>query len=285
MLVGQCGDVRIMTWNLQGRVGQWQQRHDAIVGVLGDLAVDVVTVQESWVEPGGATQAAVLADRLGMWAVTAADLAGFDSYPQAPYWVVNAMVSRWPLSIEVARPLHDEHGQPTWRHALVARVARPDDQGGEFLVVGTHLEHGLDRSATRQAQLRDLGTIVVEVAGDRLARSGRPPIVLAGDLNAVPWSDEVRGLTGASAPLVDGLVFIDAWEAAGNTGRGATWSLANPLVPRRAAYPERRLDYVMVSWPRQRNAGHVASCWLAANAPVDGVWPSDHFGVVADIEM
>jgi endonuclease/exonuclease/phosphatase family metal-dependent hydrolase len=266
-------------------VGQWQDRHAAIVHVLGDLTPDVVTLQESWVEPNGATQADAMAADLGMYAVTAADLAGFDRYPNAPYWVVNAVLSRWPVEIEVARSLHDEHGEPTWRHALVARVQRPDNEGGQFVVVGTHLEHGLDRSATRRAQLTHLAATVVEVLGDRLARSAQLPAVLAGDLNAVPWSDEVRSLTGASVPLVDGLVFVDAWEAAGNTGRGATWSSANPLVPKRAVYPDRRLDYVLVSWPRLRNAGHVSACHLAGTEPVSDVWASDHYCVVADLDL
>jgi endonuclease/exonuclease/phosphatase family metal-dependent hydrolase len=282
--VGQGEGVRVATWNVQGRAGDWQERHAAIVHVLDVLAPDVVTLQESWVEPHGATQAAALGDELGMHAVSAADLAGFDRYPTAPYWVVNAVLSRWPLDIEVARPLHDEHGEPTWRHVVMARVQRPDDEGGPFVVVGTHLEHGLDRSATRRAQLTHLAATVVEVLGDRPARAAGLPAVLAGDLNAAPWSDEVRSLTGASVPLVDGLVFVDAWEAAGNTSRGATWSAANPLVPKRAVYPDRRLDYVLVSWPRRQGAGHVAACHLAGTEPVAGVWPSDHFCVVADID-
>jgi len=277
--------MRVVTWNLQGRVGAWADRARAVATVLDALDPDVVTLQESWVEPSGATQAAHLATELGWYSVTAADLAGFDLYPQAPYWVVNAVLSRWPLTVETAVPLHDEHGEPTWRHALLARVARPDAEGGSFLVVGTHLEHGLDRSATRQAQARHLARVVAGALGDRATWSDALPAVLAGDLNAVPWSDEVRGLTGASAPLVDGLVFVDTWEAAGNTGRGETWSSANPLVPKRAVYPDRRLDYVMVSWPRRRHAGHVAACQIAGTAAVDGNWPSDHYAVVADIDM
>lgn len=277
--------MRIATWNLQGRVGEWQDRERAVVAVLDELDPDVVTLQESWVEASGDTQAEHLAQELGLHAVTAAELAGFDRYPQAPYWVVNAVLSRWPLRMEVARPLRDEHGEPTWRHVLITTVLRPEDEGGPFPVVGTHLEHGLDRSATRQAQARHLAASVAEVLGDRPTRSTQLPAVLAGDLNAVPWADEVRGLTGASAPLVDGLVFVDAWEAAGNTTRGETWASANPLVPKRAVYPDRRLDYVMVSWPRRRNAGHVSACRVAGTEPVDGVWASDHFAVVADLDL
>lgn len=277
--------MRVATWNVQGRVGDWRERHKAIVEVLDGLAPDVVALQESWVEPEGATQAQLMADELGMFAVSAAGLAGFDRYPSASFWVVSAVLSRWPVVIEAARPLRDEHGEPTWRHALVVRVRRPEEEGGEVVVVGTHLEHGLDRSATRRAQLTDLAGMVTEVLGDRSTRAANLPAMLAGDLNAVPWSDEIRSLTGASVPLVDGLVFVDAWEAAGNTDRGATWSSANPLVPKRAVYPDRRLDYVMVSWPRRRGAGHVAACHLAGTEPVAGVWPSDHFCVVADIDL
>ncbi len=277
--------VRVVTWNLQGRVGDWRERERAIVATIDGVRPDVVTVQESWVEAGGATQADVIAGELGWHAVTAAELAGFARYPDAPYWVVNAVLSRWPLAVEAVHPLDDEHGRPTWRHALVVRVDRPAGEGGPFPVVGTHLEHGLDRSATRVAQARHLATTVAEVLGDRARRSTRLPAVLAGDLNAVPWSDEVRALTGAAEPLVEGLVFVDAWDAAGHTDRGATWSAANPLVPKRAVHPDRRLDYVMVSWPRRRNAGHVASCSLAGTEPVDGVWASDHFAVVAEIDM
>lgn len=144
--------VRIVTWNVQGRVGDWTAREGAITDELDRLGADVVTLQESWVEPGGATQAAVLAEHLGLHAVTAAELAGFDRYPTAPYWVVNALLSRWPVELVRAKPLPDEHGEPTWRHVLVARVLRPGEQGGSFLAAVAHLEHGLDRSPTRRAQ-------------------------------------------------------------------------------------------------------------------------------------
>jgi len=273
------------TWNVQGRVGDWTAREGALAAELGAIAPDVVALQESWVEPDGATQAAVLAERLGLHAVTAAELSGFDRYPGAPYWVVNALLSRWPLQLVIARPLPDEHGEATWRHVLVARVQRPEAEGGPFLAVGTHLEHGLDRSPTRRAQTAALVREVSACLGEADARKHANPAVLGGDLNAVPWSDEVRGLTGTAGPHVPGLVFVDAWDAAGNEGRGDTWASTNPRVPRRAAHPNRRLDYVMVSWPRRRGAGHVASCALAGTTPVDGVWASDHYAVVADIDL
>ncbi len=273
----------MVTWNVQGRVGEWRERADALATELKAIDPDVVALQESWVEPGGATQAADVAGELGFHCATAAVLAGFDRYPEAPYWVVNALVSRWPLTVLVTEPLPDEHGAPTWRHALVCRAERPAADGGPVLVAGTHLEHGLDRSATRQAQSAALVRHLADCLGDPEARGGGLPAVLGADLNAVPWSDEVRALTGAAPGPVPGLVLVDAWDAAGNEGRGDTWSTTNARVPRRAVHPNRRLDYVMVTWPRRRGAGHVQRCWLAGTAPIAGVWPSDHHAVVADL--
>lgn len=277
--------MRVMTWNVQGRAGDWAGRHGALRSWIRRADPDVLTLQESWVEPDGATQAARLAEELGLHAVTAADLAGFDRYPQASYWVVNAVLSRWPLSVERLCPLPDEGGEPTWRHALVSRVHRPDDQGGPFVAAGTHLEHGLENSARRGAQLAALVGHLAEALGDETRRRESLPAILAGDLNCTPESDEYRRATGLAPGTVPGFALVDAWTAAGNTDPGHTWSAANPLVPRLAIHPHRRLDYVMVSTPRRQGAGHVHRCSLTATTAADGVWASDHFAVVAEVEM
>jgi endonuclease/exonuclease/phosphatase family metal-dependent hydrolase len=277
--------MRIMTWNVQGRHGEWADRHAALRSWIERTAPDVLTLQESWVEPDGTTQAARLGEELGMHAVTAADLAGFDRYPQAPYWVVNAVLSRWPLTIERLCPLPDENGEPTWRHVLVTRVHRPADEGGPFIAAGTHIEHGLEQSARRSTQLTALVNHLAEVLGDETQRRESLPAILAGDLNCVPESDEYRRATGLSAGAIPGFTLVDAWTAAGNTDPGHTWSARNPLVPRLAIHPHRRLDYVMVSTPRRPGTGHVHGCSLAGTEAADGVWASDHFAVVAEVGM
>jgi endonuclease/exonuclease/phosphatase family metal-dependent hydrolase len=168
---------------------------------------------------------------------------------------------------------------------LIASVDRPDEEGGPFLAAGTHLEHGLDRMLTRSAQLAHL---IAEVS-DAISPSGtwrdELPALIAGDFNAVPWSDEIRHATGASTPFVPGFVLVDAWEACGNERRGDTWSSANPLVPRRAVYPNRRLDYITTTFPRRRNCGSFQSCELTGLEAIDGVQPSDHYAVVAEVAL
>ena len=61
-----------------------------------------------------------------------------------------------------------------------------------------------------------------------------------------------------------------------------TYTERNPYV-NHSAWPERRLDYVMVGWPRPRPAGNPASVALFGLEPVDEVIPSDHWGVVAEL--
>ncbi len=277
--------MRIMTWNVQGRTGDWAGRHGALRSWIERTEPDVLTLQESWVEPGGATQADRLAGELGLHAVSAAELAGFDRYPEAPYWVVNAVLARWPLSVERLCALPDEHGEPTWRHVLVTRVHRPEEQGGPFVAAGTHLEHGLEQSARRSVQMTALVTHLADALGEESLRRGSLPAILAGDLNCTPESDEYRRATGLAAGAVPNFTLVDAWTAAGNTDPGHTWSAANPLVPRYAIHPHRRLDYVMVSTPRRSGVGHVRRCDLAGTAAVEGVWASDHFAVVAEVMM
>jgi hypothetical protein len=81
-------------------------------------------------------------------------------------------------------------------------------------------------------------------------------------------------------------VFSDAWEQAGH-GPGWTWCRDNPYTSD-SAWPNRRLDYLLVSWPRPKPVGNPLSARLVGIEAglVDGaaVWPSDHAAVVAEFQ-
>jgi endonuclease/exonuclease/phosphatase family metal-dependent hydrolase len=107
------------------------------------------------------------------------------------------------------------------------------------------------------------------------------PPVLCGDFNADPDTDEIRALTGRRATFERRQAFIDSWETAGE-GPGHTWTVENPYAALDLE-PSRRIDYVFVGFPKQGGAGHAVAARTAGLEPVEGVVPSDHLAVVADL--
>ena len=104
------------------------------------------------------------------------------------------------------------------------------------------------------------------------------------DLNAEPDADEIRLLGGhKTAPVVPGLVLVDAWGYADPMTPGWTWDRRNPYVAA-TGEPSSRIDYVLVGLPTASGAGRVRSVRLIGDRPVDGVWPSDHAGVLAELQ-
>lgn len=262
--------LRVMTWNVWWRFGQWRERQPAIAQVLVDSGADLVGLNEVWVEEGGVNQAEVLGRRLGFH-VAHGDLRFHEGLA-----FTNAVLSRWPIERSRCVRLPDAGGAPGHRQAVAVHVQAP---WGPTLFVSTHLDWRFDASPTRQAQVAELCRLVAEERPD--PETGYPAI-LTGDLNAVPHADEIRMLTGARPVPVAGLTFVDAWEVAGGGAPGHTWDGANPHLAD-AAHPNRRLDYVLVSWPRPKPRGSVSAVRLAGADPIGGVVPSDHLAVVADL--
>src|SRR5215470_17133727 len=122
--------------------------------------------------------------------------------------------------------------------------ARVDAPGGTLPMFTTHLTYGLGRSQVRTAQVRRLAEFVAEHAADCTY-----PAVVTGDLNAEP---------------------------------GFTWDHHNGYLAG-SKLPDSRIDYVLAG-PARQGRGRLRSAALAGAAPVDGVWPSDHFAVVAELQ-
>jgi endonuclease/exonuclease/phosphatase family metal-dependent hydrolase len=271
-----------MTWNLWWRFGPWEERFAAIVATIAAENPDVVCLQELWASDGSvspvADQAQLLAEALGMyWART-----------ESPFWngysFANAVLSRWPISDPLTHVLPDHEGKPSHRRALLCTVTPPEHENtqpivGPFKVISTHFEFRFDRSVTRQAQARSIAELVAQHQTDPATSF---PVIVGADTNAQPNSDEMRSLLGLSEPLVRGHIFHDCWALAGDESPGYTWSDRNPYLAN-ASWPRRRIDYLLVSWPRPKGIGTPTACWLAGTAPVNGIMPSDHFAVVADL--
>ena len=262
--------MRILTWNLWWRYGPWEQRREAIAATLAEARPDVCGLQEVWAAPGE-NLAAELAGRLGMHWCWAAGRPG-------PRGAVDRQRDPQPLADRRAREATLPAGGLAGE-ARVAAHARIEAPGGALPLFTTHLTYGVGRSLVRTEQVRALAAFVAEHAAD----CAYPPVV-TGDLNAEPGSDELRLLGGVlTAPAVPGLVLVDAWRYADPGDPGFTWDHRNGYQAG-TVLPDSRIDYILSGLPRQ-GLGQVRWAGLGGTAPVDGVWPSDHFAVVADLDQ
>jgi endonuclease/exonuclease/phosphatase family metal-dependent hydrolase len=259
--------VRVVTWNVWGRYGAgWEQRQLALEDVLAGVAPDVICLVEAWRE-GESDQPGKIADRLEMpYHHFVGDWIQED-------WVSGiGLICRWPMSEPERRPLCSDDGADLGQalHVVV------DGERGPIQLFAATLTHPLDASAIRQSQVKQLARFVHESA------SRRDPVIVCGDFNAGPDSDEIRMLTGRCATAVPHMVFYDSWEMAGDGSPGYTWSNRNPIAAL-GLYPDRRFDYIFSAWPRRGGVGHPMHCALLGVRPPDQDQISDHYGVVADL--
>lgn len=264
--------VRVVTWNLWWRLGNWEWRASAIAEILEGLRPDLVCLQEVWQE-GGDNQAALLGERLGMTSAFARDRTE-DEVDQGV-----ALLSRWPLADVASRTLPVPSDV---RDANVALRAVVEGPRGPLLLATTHLIPYPHRSEWRERQIRALVDFVAEGHPRATDHHGRS--IVAGDFNAPPDSDEIRLLTGRRSPHAPGWVFLDAWETAGDGTPGYTMAKANPnSAP--LLLPDLRWDYIFVRWPSGRpgGLGHPVCAEVAGGQAKNGVIPSDHYAVVADL--
>ncbi|PZF81568.1 endonuclease/exonuclease/phosphatase family protein [Jiangella anatolica] len=261
--------MRAMTWNVWWRFGdEWMERQIGIAATLATHRPDIVGLQETWATRES-SQAAVLAAPLGMHSVFGG--------PSLPHPIEEpghdgvglglAILSRWPI-------------RHAWTHRLpssrdqvpVALIAAVDHPTGRLHVVCVCAEHHAHLAEDHLAQTRELAALATDLSalGD--------PVLLLGDLNAGPDTPEIAALTG------DGTV-TDAWTASGADGDGVTLSAALPMAPLGATKQlNRRIDYILFRAPDGTKPPKVHTATVL-DQPVGGLYPSDHFAVVADLEL
>jgi endonuclease/exonuclease/phosphatase family metal-dependent hydrolase len=255
--------VRVVTWNVWGLNGPWRERESAILDILRDARPDIVVLTESWAK-GDDRQCSRFAEPLGLPHHTFSGVTAQED-PAALSGV--AVLSRWPISRKTSPVLGECHVQ-------YAEISGPR---GPIHAYGLGMDAWwLDESRARQDATRDL---LYEV---QAAQDDRAPLVVCGDFNADPDSDEIRLLRGRTAAVVPGLAFYDAWEVTNPDTPGFTWSNRNPWAAQ-LLWPDRRIDYIFSAAPRRGGAGHPVAAALLGTEPVDGTYASDHYGLQVDL--
>jgi endonuclease/exonuclease/phosphatase family metal-dependent hydrolase len=262
--------LRAVTVNIWNRQGIWERRLPLLRAGLAALAPDVVGLQEV-LAFGGTSQADELAAGLG-WHVH-----------YGPAWAIgggltmgNALLSPWPFARTDVLPLP---APPDLDSRSVAHAVL-DAPCGQVPVFCTHLTFQLHRSDARCAQVRALADHVTALFPPD--RDPFPPILL-GDFNADPDADEMRFLRGLTPLGGRSVYFADAWAATRPGEPGWTYDRKNPCAFR-SREPSRRIDYIYMRGPDRALRGEPLAARLVLDEPDGGTWPTDHFGVFAEIQ-
>ncbi len=251
--------LRILTLNVWNREGPWPQRLALLQSWLQRLQPDLIGLQE------------------------VKDIEHLEEICGSEYqaaWMGNevsgiAVAARWPIR------QHEELtllGEGTGPGGAALRTVVDTPQGPVSFCCATTYFYLPSHGHWRERQMPQLARFARGNGG----RNDLPPI-LVGDFNAHDQAAEIRYLKGLQSLAESSTYFVDAWEFAGDGTDGTTWSRRNGFASG-WLLPNRRIDYVFVGHPRLPDgAGLVESCQVVCDQAVDGVWPSDHFGVYATL--
>jgi endonuclease/exonuclease/phosphatase family metal-dependent hydrolase len=255
---------------LVGHAEHLERRLEIALEELRRLDPDVLGLQEASTSRGRGNVAQRIAGALGFHHVYAPAtvrifhgetmgriLSALLNFTEGP-----AIVSRFPIVAWEAVDLPRCGSTYEARVLLHAEIEAP---WGTFPVFSTHTRG--DPCHTRR---------VAELVA---TRRGHRPAVLMGDFNAAEGSPAIAALTEEAG-------FVDAFRAANPGAPGFTvWQRVE--APERMA--RRRVDFVFLV-PGQATAGRVLRSQVVLDRPrhlEDSVvlWPSDHYGVLAEIEV
>jgi endonuclease/exonuclease/phosphatase family metal-dependent hydrolase len=263
--------LRVLTLNVQNDEGD-PRRTGLLNRELRRLEPDLVALQEVCY-PTERDHLAELLAGTGLHATHQSQVLD-DVPPHVERYGGTAVATRWPhrvVEVLEHRP-RDARDWHWWTLAVSADVPGLGEQ--PFIVATTPWELTAQSARARQA---------VEIIDLDARHRATLPTIIAGDLNASPDDASITHLTRH---------YADAWTVAGR-GPGYTWSVDNPLaaaeIDRLIGQPghRRRIDYVLVgcaSAHPQAQADIVAAS-LVCDRPVDGVWLSDHAGVMVDLDV
>ena len=281
--------MRALTINLFAHHGDWPARREVLRDGLRRLRPDVVTLQEAIVD-GTYDQAVELLGPDYAVVHQQRGLIGDGRHHGA------SVASRWPVVATHEVDLHLT--ERTWDYSCGAVIAEVDAPVGRLLVAC----HGNSWAwwAERERELQALALLrrIEDLVADEPAH-----VVIGGDFNATPETASMRLFTGRQS--LDGFstAYRDCWESVHGDDRGWTVDPANPLraivqqgwtfapanplsaVDEPCLDRGRRIDYLLVRCGDHGPTLRVTDCRLALHEPVGGVQPSDHYGVVADLDV
>lgn len=261
--------LRIVSFNLWNDASEHDRRMEVLMPQLIALQPQVVGLQEVRQSEGGLRQAELIAKALRAdWRFSVVD-ARSQGGP-----IGNAVLSRLPIVSEATLTLPTDRPDDA-RNALRCDIETPT---GRMPFITTHLSWELDAAPTRERQV---------VLLDEWARRdpGGLPAVMVGDFNCPPDSLVHQFLTGRASLLGRGTYWRDAYQRRHPHSDGYTWSARNPYVVRNVER-NRRIDYIFVGPMSDHGPGAILHSRVVLDLPnSNDIYPSDHFGVFAEVAL
>jgi endonuclease/exonuclease/phosphatase family metal-dependent hydrolase len=262
--------MRVLQLNMWARYGPYADRRPRLRRLFEELGPDLIALQEVDHGSDGSSQADELLDGLG-YDVRYTPHPG-DRHPGI------AVASRLEVLADDVRELG---------HDGVAIAAQVRTDGGPlWFCSAVPLSWLPGREGEREDECVVLDTWLAGLAAD----DELPPI-LAGDFDATPDAASIRFLTGRQSLQRRSTYWADAFELAGDGSPGFTWTTESPYVQpfAEAVFGEpvhrRRIDYVFVGSPIRWKPRLIIRSARVVGRYEDGAAPSDHYGVVADLEL
>lgn len=267
--------LRVFTMNIWNFDGPYEKRQKLLRAGIRKLDPDLLAFQEAG-RDGKRDQVGDLLEGMGYHVMHQ-----FEAPGSQPGRDGCCVASRWPFELLEVLPLG-----PKYYAAVAVRVAAPEPVG-PMVFVCPKPAWELNRERERELQAVALDALV-----RRHARRAEFPTVIAGDFDATPDSASIRFLTGMQSLEGRSTQYLDAWQQAGGASAGYTWSYRNgfaaAIIDQCVRQPrhERRIDYIFLGSPHDHaRFARVRACRVVLDKPVAGVWPSDHYGVYAEIEV
>jgi endonuclease/exonuclease/phosphatase family metal-dependent hydrolase len=263
--------LKVLTINIWNRQGPWDERLKLLRAGLKALDPHVVGLQEV-LSGSDHSLAADIAEGLGYDVAygEAKALPGGISFG-------NAVLSRFDITSQKVFPLPSAETNEV-RSALLVELDTP---AGPLPFLTTHLAWKFHHGFVREQQALALARIIKDEVP--ILNNTLPP-VLTGDFNAQPNATEIRFLTGLHALEGQSTYLADCFGSVGE-GHGYTFDARrNPFAAFTHEAP-RRIDYIFVRGPDKRGRGLPMNARVVLDEVVDGVAPSDHWGVFSEIQM
>lgn len=252
--------MRVMTFNIWNYNPPWNERRALIVDLIKHHQPDVVALQE--------TRHDFRFERGRGQGEQIAELAGYHpTFAVGQVYVPVLRVDEGLTILTRAEPARTAVTQLTShpreradQNQRICLCVTVPGEGGPFHIIDTHFS--LSEVARRTNALEAARFVAEQAQGG--------PAVLMGDLNAEPDAPEIRFLTGQEQLEGETARFVDCWTALHPDSPGYTYASFEPV---------RRIDYVL---GRNLSAG-IQGVEIIGGEARDGVYPSDHMGIVVDL--